>query len=184
MNLPYLKKIVENALINLRIDLGERRTQVREQKNLEHKTYRPLALAADGGYDTQKIFSFCKKLDITPNIRVQTNSNAQANDVDRARTEVVLEQLESRRNAKGSCKFVRHKTRRKSQKMEKDSRIQPEMVCRNCDIHTQSKIRGRSYVQKYGIRQTGDKTKDLPLQPNVANRKGGIYERMMCAPGQ
>ena len=87
------EKVVEDALVNLRIDPEERRMQVKKEKHLKHKTYWPLEIAADGGFDTRVIFSCCKKLDIKPNIRVRTNSNAKADGVDRARTEVVLEQL-------------------------------------------------------------------------------------------
>lgn len=87
------EKVAEDALARLGIDPEERRRQVRGQKGLKSKTYRPFAITADGGFDSRKIFSFCKELDITPNIRVQTNSNARAGGVNRARAEVVLEQL-------------------------------------------------------------------------------------------
>ena len=87
------EQVVENALRNLGIDPDERRIQVKREKGFKHKTYRQLELKADGGYDNRKFFSFCQKLGITPNIRVQTNSNTRANVVDRCRSEVVLEQL-------------------------------------------------------------------------------------------
>ena len=90
--------IIEQSLVNIGIDPDERRRQVRAERRKKRKTYRPLRIIADGGFDTRKIFSFCRALDITPDIRVQTNSNARADGVDRARSEVVLEQLGGSKN--------------------------------------------------------------------------------------
>ncbi len=90
---PVFKGLLEDALRNMDIEPDARRRQVKEQKNHKSKTYPKITMTADGGFDTRKIFSMCRELDITPNIRVQTNSNTKARGVDRARSNVVLEQL-------------------------------------------------------------------------------------------
>ena len=90
--------LLEDALVNLGINPEERRIMVKNQKHLKHKTYRELKLIADGGFDNRKFFAFCRDLGIIANIRVQTNSNARANGVDRARSEMVLEQLGGSKN--------------------------------------------------------------------------------------
>ena len=87
------ESLLENALRNMGMDPEERRRMVRSQKNRGRKAYRTLTLTADGGYDSREIFSACKKLGITPNIRVRKNANCKAGGADRARTEAVLDQL-------------------------------------------------------------------------------------------
>ena len=83
------ESLLENALRNMGMDPEERRRMVRSQKNRRRKAYRTLTLTADGGYDSREIFSACKKLGITPNIRIRKNANCKAGGADRARTEAV-----------------------------------------------------------------------------------------------
>ncbi len=41
----------------------------KSKKNHKSKTYPKITMTADGVFDTRKIFSMCRELDITPNIR-------------------------------------------------------------------------------------------------------------------
>ena len=59
------------------------------QRGCPDKTYRKITLMADGGYDTRKIFSVCKKLGTGTGIRIRKGANARARGVDRARSEAV-----------------------------------------------------------------------------------------------
>ena len=85
--------LLHDALANLGVDPDRRRAEVLAQHNSQDKTYRNIALTADGGYDSREIFSACRKLGITTSIRVRKNANARADGVDRARSEAVLDQL-------------------------------------------------------------------------------------------
>lgn len=87
------ESLLENALKNIGVDPEERRRMVRNQRNRRHKSYRTLALTADGGYDSREVFSACKKLGIRADIRIRKNANCKAGGADRARTEAVLDQL-------------------------------------------------------------------------------------------
>ena len=87
------KRLLEDALENLKINPDARRAMVKRQKNRREKTYQRITLTGDGAYDTREIFSLCDKLDITAKIRVRKDANARAKGVDRSRSKAVLEQL-------------------------------------------------------------------------------------------
>ena len=87
------EELLHDALVNMGVDINERIARVQLEKPYAKKSYEEITIMADGAYDTRKIFSLCKKLGITTNIRVRTNANAKAGGVDRARSEKVLEQL-------------------------------------------------------------------------------------------
>ena len=50
-------------------------------------------MRADGGFDSRKIFEVCKKLGITPYIRIKHNATTRSRGVSRDRTMAVLDQL-------------------------------------------------------------------------------------------
>ena len=50
-------------------------------------------MRADGGFDSRKIFEICKKLNITPHIRIKHNATTRSRGVSRDRTMAVLDQL-------------------------------------------------------------------------------------------
>ena len=87
------ESLLENALKNMGVDPEERRRMVRNQRNRRHRSYRTLALTADGGYDSRGVFSARKKLGIRADIRIRKNANCKAGGADRAGTEAVLDQL-------------------------------------------------------------------------------------------
>lgn len=50
----------------------------------------------EDAYDIQHTFSLLRSLGITPLIRIRTHSNIHAGEVDRARSEYILERLDGR----------------------------------------------------------------------------------------
>ena len=69
--------LLRDALMNLGIDPDEWMALVQLEKPYVKKTYVEITLMADGAYNTRKIFSLCKKLDIKTNIRVRIDANVK-----------------------------------------------------------------------------------------------------------
>ncbi|MCE2498262.1 MAG: transposase, partial [Nitrosopumilaceae archaeon] len=87
---PQFEKLTREALENAGVGTGVRG----EEPGRAPRNKRPkVALRADGGFDSHRIFALCANLGITPYIRVGPNSATRSRGVGRARTGVVLDQL-------------------------------------------------------------------------------------------
>ncbi len=84
---PQFEGLLEGSLEKIGIGGTESEGQDAAARNPD------ITVKADGGYDSRKIFSYCKKRGVEPLIRIRGNSNTRSNGVDRSRTNAVLDQL-------------------------------------------------------------------------------------------
>ena len=74
-------------------DCGCRQPILRERRTVKLERPPVALLRADGGYDSYEVFSHCKKRGGRAAIRVRIDSNCESDGKDRARSDVVLDQL-------------------------------------------------------------------------------------------
>ncbi|MCE2498723.1 MAG: transposase, partial [Nitrosopumilaceae archaeon] len=91
---PQFERLTREALENAGVGAGargEKPGQAAGRAPRDGGT--KVAMRADGGFDSHRIFDLCANLGITPYIRVGPNSATRSRGVGRARTNVVLDQL-------------------------------------------------------------------------------------------